>query len=368
LFWPWVILGSLCTLLMWMLPGEETVPYHLAWIGIATAYGLETWPRFRTVFSIATFTVATGAILVVRAATGVIAWQETAEIPLMSILMLLMVWHVLRRQLALAALTEMVDRERSRATQRERLSRMTSHEMRTPATIAMGYVDLLLVQEQDSDRRADLEVVIDELERLILASDRLVRMLWIPDQDGLQEVDLDGLLADTAERWSVLADRDWKVTSSSGLQYCSLDRIRACLDTLIENAVRYTNEGDVVRLISFVRDGHLMVGVADSGPGLEPGVAASINEMREDASVAATFTAADPKAQTGLGLGLVREAVAARGGKILAGRSDDGGASVLMVLPTGDREAVSASWPEGHPTVHGEPEPTASLHLDGTYR
>jgi signal transduction histidine kinase len=262
----------------------------------------------------------------------------------------------------------MVDRERSRATQRERLSRMTSHEMRTPATIAMGYVDLLLVQEQDVDRRADLEVVLDELERLILASDRLVRMLWIPDQDGQQEVDLDRLLAETAERWSVLADRDWKVTSASGLQYCSLDRIRACLDTLVENAVRYTNEGDVVRLISFERDGNLMVGVADSGPGLEPGVAASINEMREDASVAATFTAADPKSQTGLGLGLVREAVAARGGKILAGRSDEGGASVLMVLPTDDRVGTSKKRPEDQQDSDREPVPTPSLHLDGSYR
>jgi signal transduction histidine kinase len=353
---------------MWLLPGEETVPYHVAWIGIATAYGLETWPRFRTVFSIATFTVVTGAILVVRAATGVIAWQETAEIPLMSILMLLMVWHVLRRQLALSALTDMVDRERRRATQRERLSRMTSHEMRTPATIAMGYVDLLLVQEEDADRRADLEVVVDELERLILASDRLVRMLWIPDQDGLQDVDLDALLTETAERWSVLADRDWKVTSSAGVQKCSLDRVRACLDTLVENAVRYTNEGDVVRLISFERGGNLMVGVADSGPGLEPGVAASINEMREDASVAATLTVADPKAQTGLGLGLVREAVAARGGKILAGRSDEGGASVLMILPTGEGEKVSDEWANNHQAPPRPSSTAPSLHLDGTYR
>ena len=35
---------------------------------------------------------------------------------------------------------------------RERLSRITSHEMRTPLTIAIGYTDHLLVGESDPGR------------------------------------------------------------------------------------------------------------------------------------------------------------------------------------------------------------------------
>jgi hypothetical protein len=90
--------------------------------------------------------------------------------------------------------------------------------------------------------------------------------------------------------------------------------------------------------------------------------------MRKGASAAATtFTAADPKAQTGLGLGLVREVVAARGGRILAGRSDEGGASVLMVLPVGDRAVVPDLWSEDQDPDELSSS-TSSLRLDGTYR
>lgn len=332
LFWPWVASAVVCCVTMWQLPGEETIPYHLAWIGIATAYGLEAWPRTRTVVSIVTFTVVTGAILVERAAVGYIAWEETSEIPLMSALMLLVVWHVRRRHVALAALTEMSDRERRRAAERERLSRTTSHEMRTPATIAVGYLELLLAQETDEERRDDLTVILDELDRIVLASDRLVRMLQIPEPDDVELVDVDELLATVAERWSVLADRDWQVSSRSGLQRCSPGRIRACLDTLVENAVRYTTPGDVVRLSSFVSDGTWALGVSDSGPGLHPELVEAINGDA-DAEGLPSVAALDEKAQTGLGLGLVREVVAGRGGKVVVGRSAEGGAQVLMLLP-----------------------------------
>ena len=58
---------------------------------------------------------------------------------------------------------------------------------------------------------------------------------------------------------------------------------------------------------------------------------------------------ADPKSQTGLGLSLVRETAEALGGRLVAGRSAEGGALLLMVLP-----AVARSWPwRGSLTVVG---------------
>ena len=325
-------MASVCSVCMWVLPGLETVPYHLAWIALALSYGFEAWPRGRTTAAIALFTTVTGAILVGRAATGVIAWDETTEIPLMTTLMVLVVWHVRRRHTALAAMSDMAAAERRRAAQRERLSRMTSHEMRTPTTIAMGYAELLLSDEKDPHRREDLAVVVDELERIALTSDRLVRMLWIPEQDDLETVDMDAMLLAIADRWSVAANRDWQVTSAASVQWCSPGRMRACLDTLIENAVRYTGPGDVVRLVSWVRDGVLAVGVADSGPGFDDDLRRSVNAA---ADLDLGESAADPKRQTGLGLGLVREAVGTRGGSVTVGVSPEGGALVLMLIPVG---------------------------------
>ena len=332
LFWAWVGFAGVCTALMWSLPGAETVPYHLAYISCAAAYGLEPWPRTRAVWSIIGFTVVTGAIIIERAATGVLGWGETAEIPLMAALMLLMVLHVRRRHDALAALTEMADRERQRAAQRERLSRTTMHEMRTPATIAVGYLELMRDNETDPDKRGDIDIVLEEVERIGLGTDRLVRTLSLPDHEQLQPTDLDQLLSHVLDRWRVLADRDWQLDSTAGVQLCSPERTRVCLDTLLENSVRYTRDGDVVRLVSSVADNMVSIGVADSGDGFNPEFLASLHD--ESAPSSDQF-ATDPKSQTGLGLGLVSEAVRVRGGSLVMGESPEGGALVLMRLPRG---------------------------------
>ncbi|RNM15779.1 sensor histidine kinase [Nocardioides pocheonensis] len=346
LYVPWIGFAAVCTLLMCLLPGEETVPYHLAWIGLALAYGIEAWPWARTVYAVIVFTICTGAVIVVRASTQVIGWGETAEIPLMSILVLLVLWNVRKRQVAYGELSRLAEQERARAVQREQLNRMTSHEMRTPATIALGYVDMLLKNETDERVRSDLRVIGDELSRLVLVADRVMRMIRVHDHVAFQRQDLAALVRETGERWSVVAERNWVVTCEPIELDCSAERLRACLDTLVENALRYTEDGDTVRIFGRRAGGAVTIGVADSGPGMDPQQVQAVNRGRlaasaQDPDLAQTqdqdYVAEDPKAQTGLGLALVRETARARGGRVVAGVSAEGGAVVMMVLPLGVR-------------------------------
>lgn len=334
LFVPWVLLACACAALMWFAPGEETVPYHVAWIGMALGYGIEPWPWTRTLGALAAYTIVTGAILVVRAASGVIGWGETAEIPLMSVLVLVVVANVRKRHQAHAQLAWTARRERSQAARREQLSRMTSHEMRTPATIAIGYADLLMSREEDPTRREDLQVIRDELTRLVLVGGRLLRTMQMHDHEGLRHEDLTALLNETCARWSALADRDWVVSCAPLWHYCSAPRLRACLDTLVENALRYTEAGDTIRIIGRREQDVVLLGVADSGPGMDDALLTAIarGELLTGTGME-PFTAEDPKAQTGLGLALVQDAAELRGGRLVAGRSSEGGALVLMAVP-----------------------------------
>ena len=348
LFVPWLVLATVCSVLMWVSPGEETIPYHVAWIGVALAYGFDPWSSGRTLAAIATYTLVTGGILVVRAAGGVIGWEETAEIPLMAILVLLSVWHVRRREFAWAELQKMANRDRMHAEQRERLSRLTSHEMRTPLTIATGYLDLLLDGESDDDRREDLLVVRDELGRLSRAGERLLRMMRLPDEQRREEVDVGELFEQIASRWSTVADRRWVVDSEAVTCFVSAERLRACLDTLIENALRHTSDGDAIRLTAFERAGTMHVGVADSGPGFSPELAKAIND--QDFRTAQQLGQTSASGRTGLGLGLLHEMVAASAGKVLAGRSAEGGALVLMALPQAG--ALVPAFASGAPVPH----------------
>ncbi len=356
LFVPWVCFAAACALMMWFMPGEETIPYHLAWIGIALAYGFDPWPLARTLVAIAAYTVLTGGVLMVRAADGMVGWEETSEIPLMAVLVLLSVWHTRRRQLALAELTRMGEQDRLRAGQRERLSRVTSHEMRTPLTIAVGYVDLLLERDLGPDVKADLVVVQDELGRLSRSSERLLRMMGLQEEAARTTVDLDALLAQVGSRWAAVAERRWVVDAAAGSSVVSPERIRACLDTLVENAVRYTRPGDLIRLSGFRVDGVTYLGVEDSGPGLSPQITEAIN--RQDFQTTHRVTVNSPPgsgSQTGLGLGLVHEVVSMRGGWVLADRSPEGGARVLMALPA----TVPLHVAEPAPLPTGMPLPVA---------
>lgn len=343
----WLAAAVLETASMVMAPGSETVAYHLIWIGLALAHDREVWPWRITVVAVVATTTITGFVMVMRVWEGVLQWEETTEIPLMTTLLLLVLWNSRRRHEANAALRLVHRRDRRRAALRVRLSRLTSHEMRTPATIAQGFTDLLLARETGEQGRHDLHVIRTELNRLVLASDRLVRMMRMPEMDGLSPVDLTDLLEDTAARWHVVAERQWVVEADPILFSCSTDRIRACLDTLIENAVRYTDVDDTVRVIGRADGDLVLVGVADAGPGLTPEMATAINQSPAvvDPYELESRPSSDPLSQTGLGLHLVREVAAARGGRLVAGRSADGGALLLMALPAASVERTSVTLP-----------------------
>lgn len=334
LFAVWVVWATICVWLMMVFPGQETVPYHLGYAGLALAFGLETWSNLRAYAALAAFTTISGVVLLARAGSGEIAWGETTEIPLMCLLMALMVWHVGDRHDALATVTRLAERDREQALRRERIVRLTSHEMRTPLTIATGYVDLMWHNVTDSDQARDLVVVQDELERISRACDRLLRMIRYHEDVPTREVDLDNLLTGLEQRWRVVEPRTWSIDAAAGTTLCSEERLRACLDTLVENALRYTSPGDPIRIFGRRHLRHITLGVADGGEGLTPQQMKSVNEDTQQ--VQGIAPPVDERSGTGLGLSLVREIIESRGGEVRACRAPEGGAMILLNLPLVD--------------------------------
>lgn len=321
---------------MWGWPGDETIPYHLTWAAFALLYGLGNWSLRMAVAGVVVNTAVTGLILSLRAAGGVITWQETSEIPLMGLLAVLMVWHVRRRQQALAGVTLIAEQARDRAYDREQLMRLTSHELRTPLTISRGYVELVLKRVTDPETRRDLDIVDDELDRLTRVTARLLRVIQLQGETEAALVELDDLLRQTVERWTPVARRNWVVQAEAGAYEGSAERMRASLDTLIENALRYTADGDTVRIAATRDDDRIEVVVADSGRGMSAEQITAINDMATTAT-----PPRDDLSQTGLGLGLVRGVAAARGGRLLAGTAPEGGAMLVLQLPLEEPTAAA---------------------------
>jgi two-component system sensor histidine kinase KdpD len=102
------------------------------------------------------------------------------------------------------------------------------------------------------------------------------------------------------------------------------------LANLLENAVKHTPDGTLVRVVGHAADGQVTIAVEDDGPGLPPGdpdrLFAKFQRGRSEGDV--------PGA--GLGLAICRAVVHAHGGRISAGDRDGGGARFVITLPTAD--------------------------------
>lgn len=320
-----------CLALMLMYPGGETVAYHVGWIGLGVAYALDPWPLRWASAAVVGYAVTTGAVLVDRALRGVIAWEETTEIPLMAILVILMIWHANRRLAAFAALDRVHRRERTRAARREWMASLVSHEIKTTVTVAGGYLDLVAASTVEPRTHANTAVARDELHRLTRASERLIRMMGMQEEFRLERVDGDEFMQQLLERWSAVAERDWELDVELGQMDCAPHRLRSCLDTLIENSLRHTGSEGRIRLVGRRVGDQVCVGVADSGSGFRLDQLKTINE--HGVSTVKPLTEERRKPQSGLGLSIVHELAVERGGRLVAGRSAEGGALVLLVVP-----------------------------------
>lgn len=332
----WILLAVACTGLMWQRPGDETIPYHVAWVGFALAFGARVWSVRQAWSGLVAFTAVTGGIIVARVTQGVLPWQETAEIPLMSVIMGLLVLNVRRRQEALGVVTALAEREKQEAADQVLLTRLTSHEMRSPLTIASGYLELLRRSEPDEGRAGDLDIVREELERVTRTTERLLRVIRLQHQPTTVAVDVCAVVTETVRRWAGVTPREWLVDVAgyrdADTVIGSPERLRVVLDTLVENAVRYTEEHDTIRVHGSQTAGVLVLGVADSGPG----ISASRRSLLNVEGGTEGFTPpleGDHRTQTGLGLGIVRSVAVARGGRLVVEQAREGGAFVAISVP-----------------------------------
>jgi signal transduction histidine kinase len=156
----------------------------------------------------------------------------------------------------------------------------------------------------------------------------------------MEVFDVDHVMAQSVERWRVVTDRRWVLEADAGQGIGSPDRLRTCIDTLVENAIRYTSVGDTIRLVGSRRLQHVTVSVLDAGVGLSDHQIAAINAGEPSAQTETTAltdpvldTDPDDLAGTGLGLSIVRESAHARGGTLHASHAPEGGAALTLTYP-----------------------------------
>jgi signal transduction histidine kinase len=333
----WLVFSAANFVVMVSYPRWETIPFHCIWVSLTLLYGLRVFPPRHTTLLLGLVFVATGGAIFHDTMGGTQPWDELSEVPLMSEMFLAMVWHARRRQAALITAEDTARRSAALVDQQDRFLHDVSHELRTPVTIARGQLEVL---QRVGARHAEVDVALDELERLQRILDRLLLLAKAeqPDFVVLDEIDGEVFLEDVFMRWSEVAPRAWRLGSLvSGTLLADREGLRIMLDALLENAVKYTDVGDAIELRAHTAGGELLIEVADTGSGIPAEALSKIFERFARADAARTRAAGG----VGLGLAIVDAITKAHGGSCTVTSTSDGSTFSLR-MPRFRRAAVGA--------------------------
>jgi signal transduction histidine kinase len=172
----------------------------------------------------------------------------------------------------------------------------------------------------------DLDVVLDELDKLGRLAGRLLVLADAYESTEFDwgPVDLGSLLRRTVQRWRPASDRDWLLDAPSVLVEGDESRLEAALDALVENAVKFTAEGDTITLRCHATRNGAVVDVEDAGIGF----------ARSQADDGSGQPQSSGRPGTGLGLAIVRAVVGGHGGSLTVVSERPGGSLLRMALPS----------------------------------
>jgi two-component system OmpR family sensor kinase len=231
-------------------------------------------------------------------------------------------------------LNAMLDRLQASFERERRFVDDASHELRTPLSVLKMELDLALARTRTPEElQAALTSASQETDRLVrLAEDLLV--LARTDRGRLplhrEEVDVSDVLSRTCAAYEVRARASKvRIDLDAPPKKASVDpaRLRQALENLLENALRHTPPGGVVRVRAGVEGGVVTLAVEDSGPGFAPDILGRAFEP-----FARSEAEEDGGSTAGLGLAIVRAIADAHGGEVRAENRPQGGARLTLSL------------------------------------
>ena len=337
----WAVFAVANWVAMVLWPSWETIPFHFVWISLTLLYGFRVWPMRATLIVLGFVVLFTGASIMLDAFRGIQLWGELFEVPLMSAMFLAMVWHARRRMDAVRAAEAEAEERRAMLESQERFIHDASHELRTPLTIARGHLELLAAHGP----AGGLDVALEELGRIDAIIERLLVLAAAEQPDFLrvESVELEPFLEDVFMRWPEVAPRAWRLGPLARVTLqVDPDRLRAALDALLENAIKYTDERDAIELrAGRAGPGQVLIEVEDEGCGVQEEALARIFERFARADAARTRSTGG----VGLGLAIVDAIAKAHGGGCTA-RNTAHGSIFGLQLPIGAPARSAQRLPE----------------------
>jgi signal transduction histidine kinase len=213
---------------------------------------------------------------------------------------------------------------------------LVSHELRSPMAAVIGSARTLQQRWRElspDQRESFLALIADETGRLaeligdVLDTSRIEAGTF---SYAFDDVDL-GELAEEAVASATVGQEEVPVTATVRRPVPTIRgdkvRLRQVLGNLIDNAVKYSNEGDEVRVEVSATNGRVVVDVRDRGPGI------ARDQQRLIFEKFGRVKGGTGRPGTGLGLFIARSIAEAHGGTVDVRSVPGEGATFTLVLP-----------------------------------
>jgi len=236
---------------------------------------------------------------------------------------------------------EQLGRLRQTDLLRRELVANVSHDLRTPLASLQGYLETVLMKEDSLDpakRREYLEIAARQATRLSRLVEELFELAKLDAHETRPEPEdfpIGELLQDVAQKFSLeAAEKHVRVETELGstgtFVRADIGLIERVLQNLLENALRYTDDGGRIRMrarLAQGNDSRVAVAVEDTGSGITPDALPNIFDRHYQDRVR------DRSGRAGLGLAIAKRIVELHGGEIAAESDPAHGTTFQFELP-----------------------------------
>ncbi len=213
-----------------------------------------------------------------------------------------------------------------------------SHELRTPLTIIQAKQELLL-QEPNAkiiDKSEDISLTLNETKRLTkLVKDLLILSRADSKKIVLQKenINIDEYIKGIVTPYKEIVEMEGK-NMELDLNYkldidVDTNKIYQLIIILLDNAIKYTEDNDFIKIKTYMKDNKCVIEVSDTGIGVSDEGLKRIFERfyRED------IARSRETGGSGLGLSIANYIVTAHGGTIKASHNSPKGTIFTIKLP-----------------------------------
>ncbi len=213
-----------------------------------------------------------------------------------------------------------------------------SHELRTPLTTIIGYTDLLTRRGTDNPEllSKSLNTINSEGQRLLRLVNDLLSLSKYERADFkliLTSVDINALLEDVIGQMKIKSQKYNVDIDYNRLELPTVrgdyDRLKQVFINVLDNAIKYSNPGDIINVVAINYDDYVEVSIRDYGPGIPE---ENLNRIFD-----AFYRVEEDRSRqiggTGLGLSIVKSIVKSHNGQVsIESKAGEGTMVVVKLL------------------------------------